>query len=107
MWPAVPTTRFLRGMGAKLTVGDCRQKERPMALVVRAFPVKSKEAAVQYAGEVERRAEEARHFYSENGVRSESWHFQQTAHGAIVIGVTDVRDVEVAAKRFAKADAGF
>jgi len=78
-----------------------------MALVVRAFPVKSREAAVEFAGEMKERAGEARHFYSENGVRRESWHFQQTPNGAIVIGVTDVADPSAAAKRFAKADAGF
>src|SRR5258708_25602223 len=38
MWPAVPTTRFLRDMGAKLTVGSFQLKEGEMALVVRAFP---------------------------------------------------------------------
>lgn len=78
-----------------------------MALLVRAFPVKSKKAVMTFIAELKKRAPEARHFFSEHGVRRETWHFQQTAHGAIVIAVTDVHDPEAAAKRFAKADAGF
>jgi len=62
---------------------------------------------MKFIGELTKRAEESRHFFSEHGVRHETWHFQQTEHGPIVIVVTDVHEPEVAAKRFAKADAGF
>ena len=71
-----------------------------MPLIVRAFPVlRGKEddvrkLATEMAG---RRREEAQEFYRSFGVVRESWHFQETPHGPLLIGVTEV-DGELSAR---------
>lgn len=81
-----------------------------MHLVVRAFAVlPSKEPDVEaFARELAgpRRAE-AQEFYRGLGVRRESWHFQPGPFGAQVIVVTEVDDLEPAAKAFAEAQQPF
>lgn len=81
-----------------------------MHLVVRAFAVlPSKEPDVeafanQLAGP---RRVEAEQFYRSLGVRRESWYFQPGPFGAQVIVVTEVDDLEPAAKAFAEAQQPF
>jgi hypothetical protein len=71
-----------------------------MPLIVRAFPVlRGKEEdvrklAAEMAG---RRRKEAQEFYRSFGVVRESWHFQETPHGPLLIGVTEV-DGELGAR---------
>ena len=80
-----------------------------MHLVVRAFPVlPSKEQDVeafarQLAGP---RQAEAREFYRSIGVTRETWHFQPGSFESQVI-VTEVEDVEPAAKAYADAQQPF
>lgn len=82
-----------------------------MPLIVRAFPVlRGKEEdvrklAVEMAGP---RHEEAREFYRNLGVVRESWHYQETPHGPMVIGVTElVGDLSVAAQEYAASKRPF
>lgn len=74
-----------------------------MPLVVRAFPVTCDRAEVEkFAAEMRERSEETRRFYSGFGVRREAWFYQDTPpYGALVIGVTDLAEVEPAAAEFA------
>ena len=81
-----------------------------MPLVVRAFPVlPGKEEEIRrFAQEMSgpRRAEAAA-FFRTFGVRSESWHLQQTPYGLIVIGVTDVDEPEAKAPEYAQSQRSF
>ena len=79
-----------------------------MTLLVRAFPVTSRAAVEQFAGEMRERAEETRQFYSRFGVRRESWFVQEMPSGAYIVGVTDVEDpVPEKAADFANANDTF
>ena len=82
-----------------------------MPLIVRAFPVlRGKEEdvrrlAAEMAGP---RREEAREFYRSFGVVRESWHYQETPHGPMVIGVTEVNgDVSSIAQEYAESSRPF
>lgn len=82
-----------------------------MPLIVRAFPVlRGKEEdirklATEMAGP---RREEAREFYRSFGVVRESWHYQETPHGPLVIGVTEVdEDPSVRAREYAESNRPF
>jgi hypothetical protein len=73
-----------------------------MPLIVRAFPVlQGKEEdirnlAAEMAGP---RREEALEFYRHFGVVRESWHYQETPNGPMVIGVTEVEEPEAKAAK--------
>lgn len=77
-----------------------------MPLVVRAYPVKSRTAVENFIAELHDRGDEARAFYERMRVR-ETWHYQDTPHGPIVIAVADVPDVQTAADDFQTADDPF
>jgi hypothetical protein len=77
-----------------------------MPLIVRAFPVlPGKEEDIrQFAAEMAGpRRQEAEEFYRSFGVIRESWHYQETPHGPLVISVTDVEG-ELSGKAQAYAD---
>ena len=80
-----------------------------MPLLVRAFPVHCDRAEVErFAAEMRQRSEDARRFYSGFGVRRESWFYQETPSGALVISVTDVADpIENAAHEYAQTTEHF
>jgi hypothetical protein len=77
-----------------------------MALVVRAYPVKSRAAVEEFINELHSRGSEAQAFYERMRVH-ETWHYQDTAHGPIVIAVADVAEVKQAADDFQFADDPF
>lgn len=72
-----------------------------MPLIVRAFPVLPgkeediRRMAAEMAGP---RREQAQEFYRHFGVTRESWHYQETPHGPMVIGVTEVEELDVTAR---------
>lgn len=74
-----------------------------MPLIVRAYPVlPGKEADVrklarEMAG---MRRLEAQEFYRSFGVVRESWHFQETPNGALVISVTDITEPDIKAQAY-------
>jgi len=80
-----------------------------MPLLVRAFPVQRGRAEVeQFAAEMRQRSEDTRRFYIGFGVRRESWFYQDTPSGALVISVTDVADpLEDAAREYAQTTEHF
>ncbi|MEK6373788.1 MAG: hypothetical protein AABO58_13960 [Acidobacteriota bacterium] len=78
-----------------------------MALVVRAYPVRSREAVGRFIGELQSRAEETRNFYRSFNVKREMWFFQQTEHGPIIIGVTELNDVAKNAEAYKESDDPF
>jgi len=75
-----------------------------MPLIVRAFPVlRGKEEDIRkFAAEMTGpRRQEAEEFYRSFGVARESWHYQETPHGPMVISVTDVDgDLSVKAQAY-------
>ena len=80
-----------------------------MPRVVRAFPLRSARSdlesfAAQLQGE---RAAQAVKFFRRYGVRSESWHLQDTPNGPWIIAITELDDPDDAAPRFADAIADF
>jgi hypothetical protein len=82
-----------------------------MPLIVRAFPVLQgkeediRKLAAEMAGP---RREEAQEFYRSFGVVRESWHYQETPHGPLVIGVTELDDdPRVRAQQYAESDRPF
>lgn len=82
-----------------------------MPLIVRAFPVLSgkeediRKFAAEMAGPRRRDAEE---FYKSFGVVRESWHYQETPHGPMVIGVTEVdEEPDVKAQEYAESSRPF
>jgi len=78
-----------------------------MTLLVRFFPVRSREGVDAFTREMQERAAAARKFYTTLGVHRESWFFQDTPHGSIVIGVTEVDELEAAAEQYAESEDGF
>jgi hypothetical protein len=81
-----------------------------MHLLVRAFAVlPSKEGEVEaFARELAGpRQAEAHEFYRSLGVRRETWHFQPGPFGSQVIVVTELDDVEPAARKFADSQQPF
>lgn len=81
-----------------------------MALVVRAFPVDDRVRVDGFVRELHDRETEARRFYTELGVRRESWFFQPhpAGGGNVVIGVTDVEEpLEPKAAQYADASDPF
>ena len=78
-----------------------------MSLVVRAFPVRSRRAAEEFAHELHARAEETRRFFKMFHA-TESWFFQDTPHGPMVIGVTDLHEhVEKTANEYQQSQDPF
>ena len=78
-----------------------------MPLIVRAFPVLPgkeediRKLAAEMAGP---RRGEAQEFYRIFGVVRESWHYQETPHGPLVIGVTEVdEDPNTKAREYAES----
>lgn len=64
-----------------------------MPLIVRAFPVlpgKTEEIRKFAAEMTGPRRKEAMEFYRSFGVTRESWHFQETAPGPMVISITEI-----------------
>ena len=78
-----------------------------MALVVRAYPVRSREAVERFIEELRHREAETRHFFRSFDVRRETWHFQETPNGPVVIGVTDINDVQRNAAAYKESDEAF
>lgn len=78
-----------------------------MALVVRAYPVRSREAVGRFIGELQSRAEETRNFYRCFNIKREMWFFQQTEHGPIIINVTELNDVAKNAEAYKESDEPF
>ncbi len=82
-----------------------------MPLVVRAFPVlpgKVEDLRTFAAELTGPRRSEAAEFYRQFGVRHESWHLQQTPHGALVIAITDlIEEPHNAAQAYAVSERPF
>jgi hypothetical protein len=82
-----------------------------MPLVVRAFPVlPGKEEDIRnFAAEMTGpRRREAEQFYKSFGVVRESWHYQETPHGPLVISVTEVdAELDVKAREYAESSRPF
>ncbi len=82
-----------------------------MPLIVRAFPVlpgKEEDIRKLAAAMAGPRREEAREFYRSFGVGRESWHYQETPHGPLVIGVTEVDgDLSAKAQEYAESNRPF
>ena len=81
-----------------------------MPLVVRAFPVLPgkeediRKIAAEMAGP---RREEAEEFFRHFGVLRESWHYQETPHGPMVIGVTEIEEPDAKAREYAESNRPF
>jgi hypothetical protein len=81
-----------------------------MPLIVRTFPVLPgkeediRKLAAELAGP---RREAAREFYKSFGVARESWHYQETPHGPVVIGVTEIADPVAKAQEYAESNRPF
>ena len=73
-----------------------------MQRVVRAFPVKSKEAIVKFAEEVDEWPNEKKKAFFQNfGEVTETWHFQMIEGKPYVIGVAEGTDLEKGFERYA------
>lgn len=78
-----------------------------MTLVVRAFPVDDRNRVDEFVRELRERKAETRDFFTNLGVRYESWFYQERPTGStdVVIGVTDVKEpLEVKAAQYSEAD---
>src|SRR5688572_12317165 len=89
---------------------DFKERRPPMPLVVRAFPVlpgKEEDIRRLAADMAGSRREEAQEFYRHFGVHRESWHYQETPNGPMVIGVTEVEDPDAKAREYAESNRPF
>lgn len=82
-----------------------------MPIIVRAFPVLQgkeediRKLAAEMAGP---RRQEAEEFYKSFAVVRESWHYQETPHGPMVVAVTEVDDdPNVLAREYAESKRPF
>ncbi len=72
-----------------------------MQRVVRAFPVKSREAVVEFAEAVDKWPREKKQVFFDNfGHVVETWHFQLIDGRPYVIGVADGEDLEGGFERY-------
>ena len=78
-----------------------------MTLVVRAYPVRSRDVVKRFISELRHREAETRQFFRSFHVRRETWHFQDTPSGPVVIGVTDIDDVQHNAEAYKVSDDAF
>ncbi|HEV7509969.1 MAG TPA: hypothetical protein VGS07_34170 [Thermoanaerobaculia bacterium] len=81
-----------------------------MSLIVRAFPVlEGKEDVVRALAKAlaTDRAADLAQFYTCFGVKSESWHLQETPNGLWVIAVTDIDAPSKRAEQFSASHAEF
>ena len=79
-----------------------------MSLVVRAFPVLKEQELREFVKELSgTRNLEAADFYQRHGVTRETVHLQRTAAGPWIIVVTEVTDVEPAAREYAASEVPF
>lgn len=79
-----------------------------MTLLVRAFPVRNRNDVESFTNEIRERGEDTRRFYTGLGVKRESWFLQETEHGPIVIGVTEVDgEIEPRAAQYAESEDRF
>lgn len=78
-----------------------------MTLLVRFFPVRSREGVEAFTSEVRERGEACARFYNDLGVRREAWFFQESPAGPIVIGVTEVDELEPRAQQYADSEDRF
>lgn len=82
-----------------------------MPLIVRAFPVlPGKEEDVRKLGAEMGgpRRGEAAEFFGSFGVVRESWHYQETPHGPLVIAVTEIDDdPQAKAQEYAQSERPF
>lgn len=81
-----PTELIFDSSGAPLPEG--------VAISARIYPVKSREAIEEFAGELRARSRETSAFYESFDVPREVWFFQETEHGPVVIGVTAMKAPE-------------
>jgi len=82
-----------------------------MSLIVRAFPILPgkeddiRKLAAEMSGP---RRQEAGEFYESFGVSRESWHYQETPNGPMVIGVTEIdEDPNAKAREYAESNRPF
>ena len=71
-------------------------------LIVRAYPLKSREALEDFVDDLHKRPDETREMYQRFDAR-EIWFVQQTERGPIAIAVAAIRDPEKTAREYAKA----
>lgn len=76
--------------------------ERNIPLVVRAYPLKSREALEDFIDDVHKRPDETRAMYQRLGVR-ELWFVQETGHGPIKIAVAAAEDPDSAAREYGRS----
>lgn len=76
--------------------------DRNAPLVVRAYPLKSREALEDFVDDLHRRPDETRAMYQGLGVR-EIWFQQETGRGAFAIAVAVIADPQRVAQQYAKA----
>lgn len=89
---------FDSGGGARITPG--------VPLVVRAYPLKSREAIEEFADQLHQRPDETRSLYERMEIRS-AWYAQQTEHGPIAIAVGAMPDPSNTAEMYARASDPF
>ena len=75
---------------------------RGAPLVVRAYPLKSREALEDFVDDLHRRPDETRAMYQNLGVR-EIWFEQETANGPVAIAVAVIADPTRVAEQYVKA----
>lgn len=79
-----------------------------MQRVVRAFPVKSKEAVLEFARAIDAWPREKKQaFFNNFGAVVETWHFQMIGDQPYVIGVADGEDLEEGFVRYASMEDEF
>lgn len=76
--------------------------ERRVPLVVRAYPLKSREALEDFVDDLHKRPDETRAMYQRFDTR-EIWFVQQTERGPIAIAVAAMRDPEKTAREYGRA----
>ena len=86
--------------------GGGNRIDHSVPLVVRAYPLKSREAIEEFADQLHQRPDETRSLYDRMDVRA-AWYVQQTEHGPMAIIVDAMRDSQQTAEKFASASDPF
>jgi hypothetical protein len=98
--PLGPPTELVFDSGG----GD--RVDHNMPLVVRAYPLESREAIEEFADQLHHRPDETRNFYEKTRTRA-AWFVQQTESGPIVIAVGAMADPAFTEKHLASASDPF
>jgi hypothetical protein len=99
-----PNEQPLGPVSEQVFDSSLRRLQDGVTLIVRAYPIYSREIVLRFVEELGAKPDEIRSMYERFGVQRESWFIQETPSGPMTIAVAAIPDPDSAACAYAKAD---